>query len=182
MSHVAESVGEENWNDIITPGFALGVGASEPVLDDFTPVPGMQLYSFSGIGVVADELFTVIELPHNYKEGTDLRPHIHWTPDTAVIANVKWQMSYSMADVDGLFPAATTLAVVQATSGVNVHKAAEFDPVIPGVGLKIGAQIAIRIFRAADDPQDTYTGSAKLLSFGIHYQTDTLGSRNVFTK
>ncbi len=182
MAYIPNSTGEDQWDDIITPGFALGTGSATPALVSFPAVTGLRIYGFSGTNSTPDELFAFFEIPHGYQEGTELHPHVHWTPNDNNVANVKWQMSYSISTVNGTFGAQATLSGISATSGVGAHLLTSLDPEIPGLGIKIGSIIACRLFRDATDPDDTYTGLANLLSFGLHYKVDTLGSRQIATK
>ncbi len=181
MAYIPNSVGEAQWNDIILPTQALGTGAAAPALVAFDPIPGMKVYEFAG-GSTTDELFGIFEMPHDYKEGTDLLVHVHWAAENNTVANVKWQCTWAVADPNAVFSAAQTMSAVVATSGKDKHVITGMDPDIPGTGLKIGAVVCCRLFRDPTDPQDTYTGGARLLSFGVHYLCDTLGSTQVFTK
>jgi hypothetical protein len=182
MAYLPNSTGEDQWDDIITPGFALGTGNAAPALVSFSPVTNMRVYGFSGTNSTPDELFAFFELPHGYKEGTDLYPHVHWQPNDNNVANVKWQVAYAIAPVGGNFTVTGSSAGVEATVDSTSHLLTTLAPVIPGLNLKIGSIIACRLFRDATDPQDTYTGLANLLSFGIHFQKDSLGSRQIATK
>jgi hypothetical protein len=172
-------VGASRWDDIIVPCNALIGGASAPDLTTFQGT--IQLYTFDG-GSTTEEVMGVIELPHDYKEGTDLRPHIHWSPSNTAGGNVKWQLTYTRASKDGTFPATSTISVTAAVGTTAlVHLANEFT-VITGTGFKIGDIIAFRLFRDPTDVADTYGSDAFLLSLGIHYKVDSTGSVNVFTK
>lgn len=182
MAYLPNSTGEDQWDDIITPGFALGTGQASPALISLPFVTGLRCYGFSGTNNTPDELFAFFELPHGYKEGSDLHVHVHWTPETADIADVKWQCSYSVAPVNGSFGVEELITGTESTAGLNSHILTALSPVIDGTNLKIGSIIACRLFRNAQDSADTYTGHAVLLSFGIHYQADTLGSRQIATK
>lgn len=181
MAYVPNSVGEQEWDDFLVPGFALGTGNAAPALTAFTPITNMQLYGFNGTPT-PDELFGVIELLHGWKEGTDIWPHVHWTPNDANSGNVLWQMTYSIKDENGVFQNGVTLTALQPASGVNVEETIEFNAPIPGANLKIGDQIPFRLFRDSQASQDNYAGLAKLLTVGFHYQKDTLGSRQRFSK
>jgi hypothetical protein len=182
MSYQKNEVGEEIWNDIILPAAGLGIGAAAPALVDFDPITGMKVYSFSGTNSTPDELFGIFEIPHDYEEGTDLSVHVHWAAENDTVADVKWQCSYSLADNLALFPAGQLITKVVSTIGKDKHLITGLDPDISGVGLKIGAIVCCRLFRDATDPADTYTGGARLLSFGVHYQSDTLGSSKIISK
>ena len=51
---------------------------------------------------------------------------------------------------------------------------------IDGTGITIGDQVAFRLYR--DPTQDTYPDYDAVLTFGIHYQKNSLSSRLVTTK
>lgn len=172
-------VGTARWDDIIIPGVALSGGASAPDLTTFQGT--IQLWTFDG-GSTTEEVFGVFEIPHDYKEGSLLRPHIHFAPINGNGGNVKWQMSYTIASKDAVFPSTTTITSTSAVgTSALAHKASEFDTIV-GTNVKIGDIIAFRLFRDPTDVADTYGSDVFLLSVGIHYQIDSTGSVNVFTK
>ncbi len=48
--------------------------------------------------------FTV-QLPHNWKEGTTIFPHLHWMPKaTASSGNVEWNFDYTWANYNSTTP------------------------------------------------------------------------------
>jgi hypothetical protein len=183
MAYMKDETGEEHWDDIFINSLALGTGVNAPSLVLFPPVTRMKIYSFTGTGSQVNELFGVVELLHSYKEGTDLHPHIHWTPLTATSGNVKWQLEWSTAANNALFPAGQiSSGVSSVTPGQYNHIFTNLEPLISGTGLKIGSQLMLRIFRDPADSDDTFTGGAGLLSFGIHFQMDTFGSNLEYSK
>lgn len=179
MSYVAESVGEEIWENVEPNGYSLSSGSSAPDAVSCPHVTGMLLLGFRD-GGMTNEIFAIFEMPHNYKPGTAIKPHIHWMADTNEIADVKWQLSYSIGDDNVEFTAEQTIVAIQATNGADKYLSKEFTPAITNSALNGGAIVMMRLFRDATDPQDTYTGTAKLLSFGIHYQSKVVGSKSVF--
>ena len=54
-------------------------------------------------------------------------------------------------------------------------------PIIVG-GLSAIGGIAGGLFRDPSDAQDTYNSAAALLSVGLHYQVDRIGSKEIGTK
>jgi hypothetical protein len=54
--------------------------------------------------------------------------------------------------------------------------------IIPGEGRKISDVISFRILRNPTDVADTFNADILLLSFGIHYERDTVGSRQRYIK
>lgn len=171
-------VGSARWRDEILPATALGAGASAP--DLVTLTGNILAYAFDG-GSTAEQLYGSFELNHEYKEGTDIFPHIHWAPVNANAGNVKWNLEYSVASKDSAFAVATTISCTDANLGANTHHVVEFSA-ISGTGRKVGDVIAFRLYRDPADASDTYASDAILLSLGIHYQVDSTGSVNKFTK
>lgn len=53
--------------------------------------------------------------------------------------------------------------------------------IISGATIKIGDIIAFRFYRQ-NGGTDTFTGNVFVHSVGIHYECDTIGSRNTTTK
>ena len=167
------------WDDIIIP--PSGLAAVQNIPGRITIKGGLQGYGFDG-GSTTEELNGSFELSHGYKEGTDLRPHIHWLPINTNAGSVKWQLEYTIANVDTTMPNTVTVSGLSASAGVAFRQQAVETGAISGTGLKIGAQCHFRLFRNPTDPQDTYASDAILSSFGVHYQIDGDGSRNVFVK
>ena len=126
----------------------------------------------------ADETVTfAIQLPHSYKEGTDLEVHIHWSPTSTNTGNVAWLFEYTAIAIDGTFSAVDTTSAIQAGSGTAyAHQVAEFAAVISGIGLTISSMIMCALTRDVDYDDD-YSGEAAFLEFDLHYQMDSLGSR-----
>lgn len=179
MAYLTDSVGVAQWKNMEPLDCSLGEGNNAPSLESFTPVTNMKLWGFKDTNTIC-ELFCIFEIPHDYKPGTDLRPHIHWTPHDDAVGYVKWQMSFSCGDNGLPFTTMQTLSAVDFANGANLYHSKEFSPVINGANLTGGALIVCRLFRDPQDEEDTYIGIAKLFSFGIHYQSAMLGSQTVF--
>jgi hypothetical protein len=164
------------WDDLNFPALSLAKSAAN------APNQGLILASGSIEGLLFDgvnkvnEVYSSGEILHNYKQGSDLYPHVHWMASTAASGNVTWFLEYDVVSVLGVYSAPKTMNITQSTTSVAwVHHMAEF-PAINGTGLTIGSQIIFRLYRNATDPTDTYGANVALLSFGIHYQMDSIGS------
>lgn len=170
MSHFAGK-----WNDLILPIAGLGKGATAPTVATITGnIEGLRF----GTG---DYVFGAFEIQHNYKEGTDLYVHVHWSPDSTNTGNCVFEFEYSGSNVGATLPAAQTLTLTQAGSGViNQHQLANGATIIPGTGIKIGEIIIFRLLRSATG--NTFTGNAFVHSIGVHYECDSLGSNQIATK
>lgn len=166
------------WKDLIIAAANLRPGASPPSFAVFSG----GVYAFRFDDAQTNELHGAVELQHDYKEGTDLYFHIHWSPSTTNTGNCRWGLEYTVVNPAGTFPATDTQYVAVAGSGtVNAHQLNNIYQ-ITGTGLKIGAVLVFRIFRDGTNGADTFTGNAFVHSIGVHYECDTLGSRAITTK
>jgi hypothetical protein len=138
---------------------------------------------------IGEEQSFVSQMPHRYKEGTDLRPHIHWTPHSRGVAEagntVNWQLEIAIANVNTVFPTPTLYNYPVTCSGTNdLHQIAS-SQTIPGAGLTISHIIVGTVRRIAgdtwvgNDPANLRPG---LLEIDFHYQLDTLGSKTETSK
>ncbi len=166
------------WKDMIASGMALRDGGTPPTAAVFT---GGILANRFDAGA-SQSVHGAFELQHDYKEGTALDVHIHWTPTTTNAGNIVWGIEYSLANVDGTFGVAVIHLNAPAAAPGVVRKHTLTEVVsIPGTGLLIGTVIAFRIFRQ-NGGTDTFTGNAFLHSVGMHYEVDTVGSRQELIK
>lgn len=163
------------WKDLIVPIVGLAGGAQAPTA---TTITG----NINGLGfATGDNVYGAFEIQHDYKEGTDLYVHVHWSPNSTNNGNVVFDFEYTVAGFNATFPAATTISATQASGGVtNAHKLAAISTTISGTGRKIGDIICFRLLRNATG--NTYTGTAIVHSIGIHYECDSLGSNEISTK
>lgn len=171
------------WEDLkITPGRTFAGGTVPP---NIAWKSTLRMVVF-GIG---DELFFNEQLPHSYKEGSDLRLHLHWTPHargTAENGNtVNWRADITVISINGVFPAEITYNLTGTCDGVNDKHLLVPSVTISGTGLTISSEIAGRIYRAGGDSWSSNTPNTNLpgfLEMDIHYQKDTPGSVNETSK
>lgn len=168
------------WIDFNFGVGALTRGGSAP---DLINVSGtsIQTLGFNGVNTL-EQVSAVLEMNHNWAEGTLLRPHVHWLPTTANAGNVVWQLEYAIVQDGDTVPASTTITVTQAASGVAWQQQFATFPTIDATGFTIGAQAFFRLFRDPTIGADTYGFDAAIATFGIHVLLDTLGSRGIGTK
>jgi hypothetical protein len=170
------------WRDDNFAAVSLGLGATPP---DSIPINGgtIEVRAFDGVAIT-EQLFFGTEYNHEAKEGADIVFHLHWSPTTAGAGNVKWQLTYKWINIDGSFAGAeTTISVTQASGGVAWSSNKVSFPAVSGAGKTIGSQIVGRLFRDPTDAADTYAADAAITAtFGIHYEIDSNGSRQITTK
>jgi hypothetical protein len=179
------------WDDVrIVPGTFQFVGASDPTIANWQPGGSgtiFKVYKFQK----TNEAFFTCQIPHTYKQGTDIEAHLHWTPcDRGVaegVAKVGWKIDYSWVNISGAFVASATLDLSDACSGVDdAHELTACIP-ITGTSKNISSMLVCRVYRSDTGTDDTWVGttvaqSPALLEVDFHFEINTMGSREELTK
>lgn len=167
------------WNDIILQISNLRPGNTPPTFAAF--ING--IYGFRFDAGVADEVHGAFEIPHDYKQGSNIVVHCHWSPTTTNTGKVVFGFEYAWATDSAAFVAASPIPTnTPATAPGVIHQLTRTDIVtITGTNFKIGDIIAFRFYRQ-NGGTDTFTGNVFVHSIGLHYETDTVGSRQITTK
>lgn len=140
-----------------------------------------QVLGFSPTAV--NVIYFSAQLPHGYKEGTNLEFHIHLAYPDALSGNSTWYFSYSWADDDEAFPVPSEVTkVVVSPATANRHQLAEIESTIVGTGKRISSVLLCSIQRLGNDGDDTYPSEIYLVSADFHYQKDTIGSKYMLGK
>lgn len=169
------------WNDINKSLLPLSTGANVPPIIAVNGATYIKVRAFSG-GATTHELGEGFEVLHDYKEGSDVYPHIHWAPTTAAAGNVKFQLAYMWVNRDGIFENETIITVTIATPGIAWKEQRTNFPTISGAGKEIGSRFQFVLFRIPSDAADTYGDQVAPFDFGLHYEGDTGGSRQITAK
>ena len=175
------------WEDIrVTPGAYSFAGVTDPTLVDYQPTAAgasFLLYEFA----VDDEAFMEVQLPHGYKAGTDIKPHLHWTPGPNGVAEsgnaVGWKMDYSISGINETFPVSAQLDLSDPCDGTDDKHQLAGGAAIPGTGLAESDVLLIRLFRSDTGTDDTWGGSGTgnlpmVVSVDVHVELEKLGSDN----
>jgi hypothetical protein len=140
-------------------------------------------YHFTGTGTSAQYLFGGVELPNDYKEGTDLVPYIKWASDATGAGDVAWNMAYDLV-IPGFAVSSVTSVTGAATTAIGTAFFGQTSELtaITGTALEIGSVILFRLGRDPADSRDTLDDDVSLLSVGFYYRTDGVGSTAKQTK
>ncbi len=156
--------------------------SSQPDIDEFVDEAGadtgVETYAFAP----GEKVSGSFEMQHDYKEGTDITFHVHFQGITAPTGTdkVKWQLIYTMAQMDATLDAPTTIDVECDFDTQYEFLICNFTA-ITGTNFNIGDQLLFQLSRVAATA-DEYGGDALIATAGIHYEVDTLGSRQIGTK
>lgn len=164
--------------DINIGAVSLAKGASNNPTLEALDSSGVFTYHFSESQ--DNYVFGAFELQHDYQEGTNLKPHLHWYPVDTGTGNVKWSLEYWIAGNSGnVTGTKTVLAAATGTAWDKIDT--EFSD-ITGLTFTIGMQVHFKLMREGTDATDTYGDKAALGTAGIHYKVDLNGSRETTRK
>ena len=160
----------------------LGDGAGDlaPILFDEGLAGGSVsrgVYTLFFAPGVIQEALLAMQLPHGYLAGSDLKPHIHWSPSDDNTGDVVWGVEYTFINASAVFPDTTSLEATDTCDGGLKHQIVNLGT-IPGIGSSndTSSMLLARVYRKGDDANDTYSGAAALLEFDIHYQSNRAGT------
>lgn len=170
------------WEDLRFPASTLnppGSVGDADVDNTDTPFIGTLLFTAGGTEIICGQA----QMPHSWKEGSTIHPHVHWAPTNTDTGDVYWQFDYDIANVGGTYSGVySTIFVTDAADGTtNKHQLAELGQINMS-GYLLSTMILWRLSRIGGDGADTYNADARLLEFDIHYQIDSNGSRQEYTK
>ena len=138
----------------------------------------------------ADYLYTNLQINHDWKAGTSLHPHIHWWQTTANVPNwvilYRWQRQ-GEPKTTAWTPFLLGSNAFTYTSGILDQITSFADIAAPSGYHQVSDIIQVRLIR---DSAGTYYGNVvdpvnatqSVVSFDIHKECDTLGSRSEYQK
>lgn len=172
------------WDDMRVPVSALAPGATpaDPIV--YGPGGAVRIRGFNGAATTESMDFTA-QLPHSFKEGTDIYPHVHWCPTTNNAGTVIWRLDYYWLNINGLIPVLAQIdtGAVAASGTAWQHQMTTFAAIAGspgGVPFRISSMLMCRIWR--DPGTDTYPDDAGLLEIDFHFEQDSVGSRSETVK
>jgi len=181
------------FNDLQVPVFSTSKGETKPptiarLMNNGSGSQGVFTYFFDKSN--EQELYFLVQMPHDWKEGSTIFPHVHWTANTSVGTNkVRWGLEYTWANITGTLENNSIIYGENPIAAVGTVTAYEHAITELGTGTGISATgktlssyIMCRIFRAADAGSDNYDNSAALLGIDFHIEIDALGSRSEYSK
>ena len=170
----------DGWDDITADlGSGKVAGGNQPTWSTFRD--GIQAYEFSAS--LMNELWITFHIKHDYAEGTNVYPHVHWsTTSTATTGVVRWGFEYTVAKGhdQAAFPASTTVYVEYTVSGSKQyrHIISEVADGDAFNAFEADTLVLMRVFRDAAHANDTFTGTVHAFTADIHFQGDRLFTPN----
>lgn len=168
-------VGNSRWDDYNVP---LIIG--KPTAG------GKPDYDYSNCGYLFPQndkteiLIVRAQMPHRYKEGTDIFPHVHWRQTANKQATFKLDYKwYNNGEVEPADWTTYTMGTYAYTYVAGTLAQINYNANgISGVGKKISSILLCKLYRE----DNVYTGDALTDDFDIHMQIDSTGSSQEYIK
>jgi len=127
------------------------------------------------------EAFVNFHIPHSWKPGTMVYPHVHFATASNLSGVVRWAFEYTWArrhDSTGqrTFMAVQTIYVdfTITANSADEHFVCEApqDGGIAGAGLEVDSMILMRVYRDGLHVNDTFPASVLGITADLHYEVD----------
>lgn len=172
------------WEDLRVPVSQIKrLGFTDPDWEKFQETAGGStgVYTLAFDKTTDQEIYFTVQIPHSWKLGTDLEPHVHWSPSDTTTGNVNWTLEYSIAELAGTFGNTVTMSVLDAGNGVaKQHQLADLGMIDMSSytsSANVSTMIICRLYRDVS-LNDDYDNDAYLHEIDFHFQVDSLGSRD----
>jgi hypothetical protein len=163
------------WDDLRVPLSQTKLGAN--LRPDF---------DFTNVGLLfpqndpTEKAYFVAQMPHEWKVGTPIFPHVHWlqSADTAV----GWKLDYKVLSLGQAAPANFT--TISGNSGVAAYvdtPIAQITNLGTGIDMSTAGLSALILGKLYRDDNLT-TGDVLGFEIDFHFQLDAPGSRSPFAK
>lgn len=170
------------WDDLRVPAEQVNIIGPDNI-------PGPVLFRRNAAGTsigtyalgfdktVNEQIFFSAQLPHQYKPGSTIKVHVHWsTGNSTKTGNVDWRLEYTWANYGEVFPDTSDVLMRQAGTGVAYSHLITTSVDIVGTGKKESSMMKCRLYR--DAVTDTFDDDALLLEVDFHYEVEKLGTPN----
>jgi hypothetical protein len=126
------------------------------------------------------EAFAEFHIPHTWKPGTDMFPHVHFTLLSSAAGTVRWGFEYIFAQTHrsaGVIRYPETSQTIYIEQVVpagseRIHFVAESEVGIPGEGLEVDGMMLVRLFRDGAHPNDTFAQDVFGITVDLHTEID----------
>lgn len=178
------------YDDLQIPGFAVRTSGSSPpdFAANFAGDASLYSYLFDG-GNTMEEVFFDVQMPHCWKEGSTIYPHVHFSPTStnssdAVSRTVRFVLEYTWSNVNATFGASVEYEMTKAfvpNTSLWAHLIAS-GAGVAATGKTLSSIMKCRLYRDPANAGDTYPQDVALLSVDFHCEIDSLGSVTEYSK
>ena len=163
------------WNDLFVPLTQTRIGSN--LRPDFNQT---ELTFDFPQNDPTEILYFNIQVPHTWKQGTIVYPHVHWKQTQNLFPTFK--LDYKWFNIGDVVPATWSTYVMGIGAkpyiGSAMHQINEGVGGIDGTGKTLSSMLLCKLYR--DD--NVYTGDALTYQFDVHIQIDSFGSELEYIK
>jgi hypothetical protein len=177
VDQLATAVFGEDWTDLRFPAQGVnpaGTASPPTVVTSLTDLTGMLSFSGSAENIIAG----VAQMPHEWKRGSAIKPHIHWTKPTGSADAVTWNFYYRIAgnpgDTAGAWSAAQAAVTTIGDQETSLEHLLTTFPDIDLTGYLESVCILWRLHRLGNT--DAEANAVVLYELDFHYQSDKAGT------
>ena len=147
-----------------------------------------NFYARNFVNTQADEIQFQVQMPHGWRVGSGMYPHVHFSPWTTTGTGnfaVRFILEYYIANFDTQFPTPpSTYTMTYTWSNTDkrwYHCIASNITPISMTGKEMSCVLKCRLYRD-NTVANNYAERVTLLYFDIHYEVDMLGSHQQYIK
>jgi len=130
---------------------------------------------------VISEIFFSAQLPHTYKQESDIYPHVHWMSPSGGSGDIVWGLEYKWVSVGAAATNTTITHRALECPTAGVHTATDIAT-LDGTGKTVSSMLMCRLFRDGTNALDTCTSKVFLSEFDFHFEINSFGSREIWVK
>ena len=159
--------------DIRIPANALRLSGTKP--PTWTAYKSGRVLAFSDQSIEGNEeiVYFTTQIPRARIADSNITLYVHWVGQDNTAGDVRWKFTHSWANIDGIFPSATTLTVDATNGATDEHNLATFSS-ITGTGFTGSSVIICSLRRNSSHVNDTFTGKNAYL-LGVNFRMSVSG-------
>jgi len=167
-------VDDVQWDDLKFPATSGKQGALDKPDFDYT-----NLGLLFPQNDTAEKIYMIGQMPHAWKVGTNIKPHIHYAQDESDTPTFKlnYRITENGSAVGSFTTITSTTAIFTYTSG-TIIQILPFPAIDMSAVDSVSAVLELILWRDDND----VTGDVLFKEFDLHYQIDSNGSDNEYTK
>ena len=167
--------GATTWDDLMFP-FSTGQsgGLSYPT---FNADSNYYTFVVDTTGPTKCMQYFIIQMPHRWKQGSAIHPHVHYKHETGV-GTPKFIMKYKWYALDGTTAKGWGWYKMETTTGTTdkTHQLVYGSGGISGTGMGFSSMLVCQIYLSAAPT------NVNAWQFDIHYEIDGFGSEEEVAK
>ncbi len=177
------------WDDLRFPFIGRRIDVASGRIDyDYTEL-GIN-FAVNSRYAVTEQVSMICQMHHNWRQGSELRPHLHWIQKQAAFPN--WLLEYRMYDNGELPPVVWTKAVIATNVftyvATDILQMSSFPAIDASSLSEVSAFIDFKLFRDTVDGSGEFGGADPVgtpvlaKEFDVHFMIDSLGSTTELVK